>query len=421
MGSEEWDDAISQAWLYATHPEIDVPFMAIADGSRFAVYRTTVPNWDEPECDFPTASLVEQFDALRAVLGADRVTRAVRIRNVRHLGLAMRAETAVNRLDEYVSEVRRLATEARPIVEENYRAVIRDQSAIDQRSELQAISKAGLFAIGVWVNRPFGVSKRFMGLARDELLKQPAQSRRAAFQRFVHAAQRGQPRAAREFWNYGLVRLYVALTCVDQDGCEFLDPIARQAVRDHLLDFPGDPLARAAHRLERILPAFTGRVLRGPGVPDLAGLAQQIQQHWSDEVRARQSVDADRLYLTAVIQQVEHVWDHIEWTTEALSTGADELAEALPRLHIQASEAVGLAHDPHFEWDLEVDQLEMGTLYELGSLIEPRYLDPETADRLRTIAESPESDPRRLAEPARHLLDRYQADQTNDTPGRSPS
>jgi hypothetical protein len=29
-GHDEWEEAISQAWLYATHPEVAVPFMAIA-------------------------------------------------------------------------------------------------------------------------------------------------------------------------------------------------------------------------------------------------------------------------------------------------------------------------------------------------------------------------------------------------------
>jgi hypothetical protein len=66
--SEDWDDAISQAWLYATHPEVDVPFMAIADGSRFTVYDTQRTDWGIPEVDLQTPELARRFGELSSVL-----------------------------------------------------------------------------------------------------------------------------------------------------------------------------------------------------------------------------------------------------------------------------------------------------------------------------------------------------------------
>jgi len=95
-----WDDAISQAWLYATHPEIDVPFMAIADGKRIAVYDVHQPAWDVPVVDVSARQLSGQFEELKAVLGASHVATAVRTRRMRHLGAAMRTEVSHHRLSQ---------------------------------------------------------------------------------------------------------------------------------------------------------------------------------------------------------------------------------------------------------------------------------------------------------------------------------
>src|SRR6187200_693646 len=54
---DSWDDAISQGWLYATHPEVDVPLMAIADGTRIAVYDVTRVDWDQPVIDLAAGQL----------------------------------------------------------------------------------------------------------------------------------------------------------------------------------------------------------------------------------------------------------------------------------------------------------------------------------------------------------------------------
>ena len=39
------------------HPEINVPLMAIADGSRIVVYNVTQPEWDVPVVDIAASTL----------------------------------------------------------------------------------------------------------------------------------------------------------------------------------------------------------------------------------------------------------------------------------------------------------------------------------------------------------------------------
>jgi hypothetical protein len=253
-GADDWEEGLSQAWLYATHPEFDVPFMAIADGSRIAVYDTFRPAWNEPVVEVTTARLAEDFESLAAVLGAENVTNAVRARRMRHLGDAMKAELSFDRLRQYVRDVERLADEAQAAVLLNQKAVIRDQFENEERAQREAVEARGLFAIAVWANWPFGVPRKLSGMARDHLLDVAAANRLQEFDRLRAAAtylhgRNGSPHP-RMFWNLRFLELFICLSARDADGCaSFSERRAQRAIRDHLLGFPDDPLNRAAHRL----------------------------------------------------------------------------------------------------------------------------------------------------------------------------
>jgi hypothetical protein len=407
--SEAREDAISQAWLYATHPEVDVPFMAVADGTRIAVYETTRANWDAPACDLATPELAQRFSELAAVLGAQHVAHAIRTRTLRHLGTAMRAEVSESRLAEYVQEVRGLADEARPFVRANYLSVVRDQSTRERQQEEDAVAAAGIFAVGAWANHVLGVQVRMMSMGEELLLAETSANREHAFNRFLAAALRGRPRVRREFWNFRLAKLWIALSCSEKDGCGFLAPIARAAVRDHLLDFPDDQEARAAHRLERVLPLFVAHVLRSASSTDFNALAQRIQEHLSDETRARLRLDGDRLHLGAVIRGSEAIWDEVPWTAESLNASAGQMEQAVARLGEALAEPRALAHDPYLRFNYTSDELLVATLNELGLLIGPEHLDGEIVDRLRELASTEGVDEGRVGGPARRLIAAYES------------
>ena len=266
--TDDWDDAISQAWLYATHPEVDVPFMAIADGSRIVGYDVYKPNWDEPVVEVPTTRLVADFARLAAVFGAANVTRAVRTRRMRHLGLAMKAELSLARLDEYVSDLKKLAADARGSVIENQRAVraMHDQATSDRRAT--ALQGVGLFAVGVWMNQPLAISVQTASAGVEHVRSLHPSKRGVELDRLVAPAvyKEGQVRQRRPSDVLDAARrsaLFIYLKIRDEAGCEAARGLARRAIRDHILNFPEDPLARAAHRVERVLPVFVLRTLLG--------------------------------------------------------------------------------------------------------------------------------------------------------------
>ena len=410
-GAEEWDDAIWQAWLYATHPEVDVPFIAIADGARIAVYDTHQPDWDSPIVDIATPSLEAEFPALADVLGAANVTRAVRQRRMQHLGLAMRAELSPIRLDEYVGDVRQLTVQARPSVDANMRAVLADQFGVDQRRQRELIQTHGLFVVGVWANQPFGASRKLYGEAVDHLRRTAAEDRVTEFDRLRQAASYATgARSARDprmFWSLRNVELFVALSVRNEAGCEPFGAFARQAIRDYILNFPDDDLGRAAHRLERVLPAFTARWFRSTAPIDLTGLARDIQAHWSDETRLRARVDADRLFVEVIRRQIAAVWTAVPWEPAAINSLADTLERALSAMTPPDDGTVGLASDRDFVWQMQEDMLVMATLYETSALIEPELLDDEVVEVLRRLAAA-HPDRQRVAGPAARLVEGYE-------------
>lgn len=401
---EDWDEALLQAWLYATHPEVDVPFMVVTDGSRIAVYDTQNVDWDKAVVDIEASQIERRFGEISGVLGAAHVTRAIRSQRLKHIGAAMRAEINLGALAGYITDVQALADGARTSVAENQRAILNDQFDLEDRMRKELVDSEGLFAIGVWANQPIGMPKHMMGLGRESLMSKAPGDREKEWKRLESAARYGKPPTLRQFTNLRLLRLFIALTCLNEEGCEFLKPEAEHGVRDHILDFPDDELERAAHRLERVLPVFYGRMFRRSNQPDLDGVARQIQEHWSDEMKMRAGLNGDRLYTDAVMHATREAWTSIKWEASILDRVAEQLESSLDRIEVAETSFRGPAGDPYFEWQFERDQLQMATLYELGGHIKSEQLGDDVLVELRKI-EAEDKDQRRMVGPAQRLID----------------
>lgn len=394
---DTWDEALGQAWTYATHPEIDVPLMAIADGTQIAVYDVTKPDWDSPVAALTTSELVTKFAHLIGVLGAANVAAKIRERQLRHLGVAMRAELDPVRLDETVLAVRRLADDARPTVLKNRASVLRDQFAREQRDAQEQARSIGIWGIAQRHNQPVPDALGDIPLAADYVrsLAEPLRSRE--LDKFVDAArprwdlgtgkELPEPGPARMFWMLRVIALGTYLALVDEPGCgEHAAELARAALRDHLLDFPDDALARAAHRLERVLPPFVLRVALATEDLDLPKVASQIAEPLSDEARLRRRPDSDAMLLQLVSITCRSTFAQIPWTVDALSEAANQLELVTPRIRYRTGGARGQAGDPYMERYLSTDMLVAATLEVLGpGRLE--MLDVDTRAALEKAAE----------------------------------
>jgi hypothetical protein len=410
-GAEDWEDAISQAWLYATHPEVDVPFMAVCDGSRITVYDVYKPDWNEPVVEIPTEQLAERFQDLAVVLGAANVTRAVRERRIRHLGDAMRAELSPARLNEYVQEVQRLAHDAMKDVRDNEIAIIRDQTKREEEGRRDLVGVAGLFAVGVFANQPFALNLESARFGVEYIRSLEPAKRGSELARLADAAvHRGGPNGSehpRMFWMLRITALQIYLSLLEDDGCgpRALE-LAKQAIRDHLLNFPDDLIARAAHRLERSLPAFVLRSLLTPEGLDLATIAHDVQQNWGDEARLRARLNEDRLLIDLTTQMSLAAWNSIRWEEKSLDSAAQILEALIPTLDYRQDGPRGPAGDPFLESVLRIDDLVSITLQKVAECFRPALLDDEIVAAVERMAEADyEIDDRFIKRPAQGLLE----------------
>jgi hypothetical protein len=178
-------------------------------------------------------------------------------------------------------------------------------------------------------------------------------------------------------------------------------------MRDHLLNFPNDPVARTAHRVEKVLPAFVLRSFLTPGGVDLAQVAREIQQDWGDEARLRAGLDADRLLVQRTTEVTQALWTRLPWTASALELAANAMELALGRLEYRTDGAQGPAGDPFLDFALRADDLRIQALDQLARHFTLDLVDDEIAAALALFAETDEGiDDRFIRAPARALLER---------------
>jgi len=412
---DEWEDAISQAWLYATHPEIDVPFMVVADGSRIAVYDVYKPDWGNPVADIATRDLVERFPMLAEVVGAANVTRAVRERRMRHLGAAMRAELDPERLDEYVAGVTLLAQEARSDVLDNRGAVLRDQLKREETARADLVRRYGLFTVGVFANQPLALNFESARLGIEHVRSLPREGRVPELGQLVDAAvHRGGINGSAEprmFWMLRVTALEIYLSLRDDDGCgEQATSLARQAICDHLLNFPDNPTARAAHRLEKVMPTYILRSLLTPEGVDLGQIAREAQQNWGDEARLRARLDGDRLLVDVVTRVSQTVGNAMPWREAPINNAAQILEDALPTIGYRKDGARGPAGDPFLDGLLRIDDLLSATLDQTARHFSSDLFDEDMVAALDRLGEADyDCDDRFIKDPAKALVARLRA------------
>lgn len=371
-----WDDAISQAWLYATHPEIDVPFMAIADGTRIAAYDVTLADWDQPLVDIQAGELLHQFGRLVEVLGAANVAAHVRTRQLRHLGSAMRAELDPIRLDETVDAVRELAHDARSSVIDNRRRVLQDRFERENNDRDDLARSYGVFGIAGLHNQPVPDNLKDAERAAQYVESLPVDLRERELDGFVEAATPNHgsaeadledPPAPRMFWMLRIIALATHLRLRKTAGCgPRSEEVARAAIRDHLLKFPDDPIARAAHRLERVLPPFALRMTLSLDEIDIPANASSMMQPFGDEKRLRAGIDGDALLIRTVSIACRRAFAGLDWTEAELNQAAEALERLVPKIGYRTDSARGQAGDPFMQFYLDVDHLVMSTLLLLG-------------------------------------------------------
>jgi hypothetical protein len=246
---------LGQVWSYATHPEVDVPLMALCDGTRIGVFDLTRVEWDTPALDIQQRTLSVRFDELQEVLGARQVAESIRTRQLRHLRGALEAQLDLAALDRTLSDVKAIVDETRPVV-----VTRREQIRSDARAAADVAGEAALFAAGSWgeaqrLNMPLGLSWLDMQRLADSVRRLPAHARIAEFNRIADAI------GERAWFNVRVARMAAAVLLSQEEGCGgHCLGASLEAVDEIASGFAPDPLLAAAYQLQRRLGPLGWRV-----------------------------------------------------------------------------------------------------------------------------------------------------------------
>jgi len=274
-GAVDADEHLFQAWSYATHPEVNVPLVVLADGAHLAVHDLTAIEWDHPVVDVPVAEVEDRFDEILAILGARTVATAVRHRLLGRLQKALEAELDPDALDDTISRTKEIVERVRPSVLENRRRVADDANLQRERDDQRMLKSVGLWGLAQELNVPFGWRPLDVERGLRALQAQPNVDKLEQLWKAVADGQ-GHDRA---FWGLRTFRLSLSLRARSLPACASVASARSHAsVRDHLLGFPDDPTSAAAHRLEIPLFVFALRAVSQPTL----GLRQQAERHLAE-------------------------------------------------------------------------------------------------------------------------------------------
>jgi hypothetical protein len=381
---------LGQAWGYATHPLVDVPLMMLANGSKLRVFDVTQEMWDSPILEISQAELPERFGDLNSALGARSVAEFVRQRQLRHLRSALAAQVDYEALDQTLLDVQGIVNDARIAVTKNRASVqVEAMSRALNRRDRDGRA-AGVGGLAQATNSPHMGLARDLDLCSQMIIDMPAANRTAGFDEIAAAAAIRS--STRMTFALRMFQLGVALRLVGIPGVsKRAKDVAGAGVRAGALNFPDDPLPRAAHIFEMTLTAMLGRTVLAQGTDAALAAEQDLRSQVDTETWLRMKGAFEAGPEVTLMKQVEiHfrlLWFNFEpWSVDALDEATVKFSAHLDQLLPQRP---GLTLG-HYEQNLLSDPLPGSTYVVVGDVA--GRTNPIEAnkysDEARTYAES---------------------------------
>lgn len=375
---------LGQAWSYATHPEIDVPFIVMANGERICVYDITKPAWDkDAEIDIAQPDLPAEFTRLDEALGARRVAEFVRRRQLRHLRTALMAQVDEDSLDETLRDVETLVAEARPVVRRNLSDLFLEAFKAGMAERERSAREIGVLGLAYGCIAPSVPISADVETCAQIIRELPADRRSAAFDDFVQAARIDD--TIRMTWALRVLRLAAALRVVDDEVCgDRARAVAEAAAYDASTGLADDPVAAAAHHFERVLPTFIARIVL-TGTDEALRAAEQVRDHMDVETWIRRDAQvglgADAILDRRIELAFRVSWSQFApWTQEALCEATVGIRRILPELPIRREIRVGQVNNAYYETSLAHDPLWPGTKNIIQELANPPALSSDSPE-----------------------------------------
>lgn len=333
---EDPDDVeknLAQAWTYATHPEVNVPLIVLANGRCVRVHDVTAVDWDQPILDIEQHELPVRFAELSGVLGPRVVAARVRQRQLTYIRSALEAELDPTVCEQVVEQVRLIADGARPVISENQRRVRQHQARLNDALDRRVLAASGSWAVAQEHNIPLGFSTGDVDRAAQVILDRSPEERARQLNMYVDSTRfhDGLEQTWRPFWAVRALRFWVALRLRDAEGCEAAaEAIIGEASRQHLSLFADDPLLQSFHRWEGLLSPAVLRSLVLQQHDSLRETERRKLSSWDMERVLRAGLDPHRSALGATMLTCRMLWQKSrDWSLDDYESAAVDLQEIL--------------------------------------------------------------------------------------------
>jgi hypothetical protein len=281
----------------------------------------------------------------------DSAAEELRLQDVRSLRDQLAETLDPQAFVRIENELRDAISEARAASNERQREVLRGAFQQGQISRRKLIEDYGVKAAIDLHDNPWIGSARSGEDFEYAILSRPLEGRR---QELVRARQQ---LLARRFWWVHSVALAGSIGLRGQAGCEPLaTEIAKDEIRNHLLEFSDQPALAAAWRFQRAAIPATMRIAAFAPLDDLARHASARQ---SAEDRIRRPIGAGRVMMDLAQAAVRAQMQATSWLPEELNKAADAAEEVLASIPVPASPWNGPAGDPWLQSWAECSPLVM--------------------------------------------------------------
>ena len=149
--SKERDDQeltmedIAQAHFYSLHPEIDTKYFLVTNGWVLNLYdRDTFNKEMEPILKIRHTELEREFLKLDSYIGASQILFTLKNKILKDIENTLSSEVYLDRMDEFIDEVKTCVSKVRPIVLNNFRKNAKIQKTIREEEFDEFLQKEDL-------------------------------------------------------------------------------------------------------------------------------------------------------------------------------------------------------------------------------------------------------------------------------------
>lgn len=132
-----------QAYLYATHPEIQVPYIVLCNGWELQIYDVNErENWNKPFFTINHENCNKKFEELRSILSADKMLGFQRKKLLKQVGDTFEVEFDMKRFSEFKSRFNKLGIDLEKQIKKNEKELWRNAYRKAEKEEMRKIKMA---------------------------------------------------------------------------------------------------------------------------------------------------------------------------------------------------------------------------------------------------------------------------------------